>query len=336
MLIDGFDTDRRVLIIAEIGNNHEGSYDLAARMIDLAAGAGADAVKFQTIVPDRLISAGDEQRIRQLGRFQLSYDQFARLAEVARDAGVRFLSTPFDLESVEALTPIVPAFKIASGDNDFVPLLQAVARTAKPILLSCGMMELHEVRDARLVVEDTWRDAGIEQDIALLHCVASYPAPAEQVNLAAIRRLRDAFSCTVGYSDHTLGIDAAALSVAVGARIVEKHFTLDKNHSDFRDHQLSADPAEMAELVRRIRQAEVLIGTDTKARQPCEEPSATALRRSIAAKHDLAPGIPLVWDDITWLRPAGGIAPGAESTVLGRTLKRPLRKGEPITADALA
>ncbi len=336
MLIGDFDTDTRVFVIAEIGNNHEGSYDLAVRMIELAAEAGVDAVKFQTIVPEKLISAGDEQRIRQLGRFQLSYEEFASLADLARNAGVRFLSTPFDLDSVDAIEPLVPAFKVASGDNDFVPLLRAIAATAKPVLLSCGMADLRRVRDAKTVITDTWREQGVEGELALLHCVGGYPVPPEQVNLSAIRRLGEAFPCTVGYSDHTLGIEAAVLSVAVGARIVEKHFTLDKNHSDFRDHQLSADPSEMTALVRRIREAETLLGSAEKTCQPCEANAATALRRSIAAGRDLKADTAIGWDDITWLRPAGGLAPGSEDAVVGRTLKRDLKKGEIITADLLA
>ncbi len=335
MLIDGFDPDERAFVIAEIGNNHEGSFELAAKMIGLAAQAGVDAVKFQTIVPDRLISAGDEQRIQQLSRFQFSYKQFGELAGVARDAGVRFLSTPFDLESVAALEPLVPAFKIASGDNDFVPLLQAVARTGKPILLSCGMTDLDGIRAARSTIDAVWHEIGCEQECALLHCVGSYPVAPEQVNLRAIGVLAETFACPVGYSDHTLGIEAAVLSVATGARIVEKHFTLDKNYSAFRDHQLSADPGEMAELVRRVREAEALLGASEKALQPCEEGAATALRRSVAARRDLAAGTVLDWDDITWLRPAGGIRPGDEGDVIGRTLRRGVRKGEPIPAEGL-
>lgn len=335
MLIDGFDTDERVFVIAEIGNNHEGSFELAKKMIDQAAQAGVDAVKFQTIVPDRLISAGDEQRIKTLARFQFSYEQFGKLAAIAHGAGVRFLSTPFDIESVAALEPLVPAFKIASGDNDFVPLLRAVAQTGKPILLSCGMTDLEGVRAATTTIGEVWREIGCEQACALLHCVASYPVPAEQVNLRAIRVLAEAFGCTVGYSDHTLGIEAAVLSVAAGARIVEKHFTVDKNYSSFRDHQLSADPSDMAELVRRVREAEVLLGEAAKALQPCEEGSATALRRSIAAKRDLPAGTALTWDDITWLRPAGGIRPGDEDAVIGRTLRRAVSKGEAIPVEAL-
>lgn len=335
MIIDGFDTDRKVLVIAEVGNNHEGSCSLAEEMIGAAAEAGADAVKFQTIVPERLVSPQDTRRIAQLSRFRLSYDDFERLADAARRRGVLFLSTPFDTESVAVLEPLVPAFKIASGDNNFAPLLDTVARTGKPILMSCGIATLAELRGSVAAIRQTWRRLSIDGQLALLHCVASYPAPVEEANLLAMRCLIDEFKCDVGYSDHTLGIEAAMLAVAVGARIVEKHFTLDKNHSDFRDHQLSADPMDMAVLVRRIRAIEVLLGREQMVRQRCEEGSAKSLRRSIVASHDLRPGTRLSWRDITWLRPAGGLPPGREAILLGRMLKVPLKAGQMITPDLL-
>jgi N,N'-diacetyllegionaminate synthase len=336
MLIDGFDTDRKVLIVAEIGNNHEGRMATAEEMVRRAAAAGVDAVKFQTFKTEQYVSPSDQARFERLKRFELTYGEFARLARLARDLELLFVSTPFDLESAAFLNGIVSAFKIASGDNNFAPLIDTIARTGKPILLSCGIATMEELRRAQGTIQRTWREIGIRQELAALHCVSSYPVPPEEANLAAIRHLQRELNCTVGYSDHTLGIEAAVLSVAVGARIVEKHFTLDKNASDFRDHQLSADPEEMAGLVHRIRKVETLLGNGQKVRQPSEEPSAAALRRSIAVKRDLPSGTCLSWQDITWLRPGGGIAPGGEGAVLGRKLKMPLKSGQPITPDLLA
>ncbi len=335
MLIDSFDTDRSVFIVAEIGNNHEGDVAVAEEMVRRAAGAGVDAVKFQTIHPEQLVGRADQARFDQLKRFELTNDQFARLADVAREGGVLFLSTPFDLDSVPFLSDIVCAFKVSSGDNTFGPLIEACARTGKPILLSCGLATMEELRRAQSSIEETWRELDIRQDMAVLHCVAGYPVPPEQANLAAIRHLKRELGCTVGYSDHTLGVDAAALSVAVGARIVEKHFTLDKNQSDFRDHQLSADPADMAGLVRRVRAIETVLGTGEKRLQPCERAGATALRRSIAIHRDLPAGACLRWEDLTWLRPGGGMAPGTEALVVGRTLTRPVTAGDIIVPDLL-
>jgi len=335
MKIGPHDLDRAVFIVAEVGNNHEGSYARAEEMIARAKEAGADAVKFQTIVPDRLVSAGDTARIAQLTRFQFSYAQFAGLAAVARREGITFLSTPFDIASVAALDPLVPAFKIASGDNDFFPLIEAVALTGKPILMSTGLADRAAIATAKTFIEETWQRHAKSGALALLHCVVSYPTSAEDASLSAIRDLA-ALGCTIGYSDHTIGISAAILSVAIGARVIEKHFTLDKNQSDFHDHKLSADPADLAELVRRVREAEILLGTGGKRILACEQAVRERVRRGIAAAHDLAPGTVLGRADLTWVRPRAGLAPGQEDRLIGRRLIVAVSRGAPILPEHCA
>ena len=332
MKIGTFDLREDILVIAEIGNNHEGSYTLAEEMIGLAAEAGAGAVKFQTIVPTRLVSAGQKERVRQLEGFRLTYEQFEKLAGVARKEGVLFLSTPFDLESARFLDSLVPAHKIASGDNTFYPLIQTVALTGKPVLLSCGGTDLEEIRRTRDFIRGVWQVNRIEQDMALLHCVISYPTPAEQANLLAVETLRQ-LEETVGYSDHTLGTQAAVLSVALGARIVEKHFTKDKRQSSFRDHQLSADPGEFSTMVEGIREAAVLLGKGTKGVLACEQDILPAVRRSVVAAADLPSGTRLDREHISWVRPGGGLPPGREEEVLGKVLNRPLKEGERIRVE---
>lgn len=329
MKIGSYDLDQEVLVVAEIGNNHEGDLELAKRMVARAAEAGAGAVKFQVIVPDRLVSASQTERIRQLSRFQLGTAQFEQLAEVARQQNVLFLATPFDLESVRFLAPLVAAFKIASGDNNFFPLLEVVARTEKPVILSTGLLCLAEVRQSKEFIEQVCRERGVAPGLALLHCVVNYPTVPANAHLLAIRSLQT-LGVTVGYSDHTLGIEAAVLSVALGARIIEKHFTLDHNQSDFRDHQLSAEPAELAELVRRVKQAQVLLGAGEKCLCPDEEEVLPRVRRSIVAGRDLEAGTVLAWEDLSWVRPGGGLPPGEEQRLLHRKLARSLRKGEMI------
>lgn len=335
MRIGPVDLAREILVVAEIGNNHEGDFGRAEALIARAAEAGVQAVKFQTIVPERLVSATQSARIEQLRRYAFTYDQFARLAEIARAAGVMFLSTPFDVESVRHLDPLVPAFKIASGDNDFVALLETVAATGKPVILSTGMAGVDDVRRACGTIEAVWRERGVAPGLVPLHCVSSYPTPPEVANLLAIRTLARETGYTVGYSDHTLGIDAAVLSVALGARVIEKHFTLSKTQSEFRDHQLSADPAEMAELVRRVKSAQAMLGSGEKSQQPVEEAVAKAARRSIVARSDLPKGHVVTRDDLDWLRPGGGLAPGREDLLVGRRLQRPVAAGEMITADCV-
>lgn len=331
MIIDSFDTSKKVLIVAEIGNNHEGSPELAQKLVRLAAKAGADAVKFQTIVPERLVSVLEKERIEQLKKFQLGYSQFKRLAMTAKEEGVLFLSTPFDLESARFLNCLVPAFKIASGDNNFFPLLECVADMGKPVLLSTGLAGFEEIQRSVHFIQKRWADRGITQDLAVLHCVSSYPTEAESVNLAAIWHLRE-LGVTVGYSDHALGIEAAVLSVTLGARIIEKHFTIDKKYSRFRDHALSADPKDLAELVEKVRQAEIFLGRGVKFVQESERENLQKMRRSIAAGRDLEKGKRIEFSDIAWVRPGGGLAPGCEAEILGKRLKRPVRAGEMILA----
>jgi N,N'-diacetyllegionaminate synthase len=337
MKIGTVDLDRQVLVIAEIGNNHEGNFAVAQEMLGRAAEAGADAVKFQTFIPEHYVSSADPARLERLRRFQLSRDQFAQLARQAADLGVIFFSTPFDIDSAHFLNTVQPVFKIASGDNTFAPLIEAVAGFGKPLIVSTGCADLLLLERVRANVRAIWTRQAVDPGLAFLHCVASYPVPAAEANLGAVRTLREHFKdCTIGYSDHTLGVQAATYAVAAGARIVEKHFTLDKNYSDFRDHQLSADPADMRQLVDAIREVTILMGSGEKRPQPCEAASVTAIRRSIAAARALPAGRILASTDLTWVRPGTGIAPGNESQVLGGTLRRALAQGDLIQTDDLA
>ncbi len=270
MKIANFDLNKDILLVAEMGNNHEGSYALAEEMIGLAAKSGAGAVKFQTIIPEKLVSSLQKERIEQLKRFQLTYDEFEKLSNVAKKENVLFLSTPFDIESAKFLEPLVPAYKIASGDNNFYPLIEVIAKTGKPIIMSTGLMEFEEVKSSVDFINNVWKKNGIEQDLAVLHCVTSYPTPPEQANLLSIKQLQN-LNVTVGYSDHTLGIQAAVLAVALGARIIEKHFTIDKNYSDFHDHQLSADPMEFALLAQKVKETLELLGKEGKSSIFCHD-----------------------------------------------------------------
>ncbi|MHC4427496.1 MAG: N-acetylneuraminate synthase family protein [Planctomycetota bacterium] len=335
MRIGDFDTDRRVLIVAEIGNNHEGDARLAEQLVHLAAEAGADAVKFQTFRTPEFVSPRDRDRYNRLRSFELAPAEFERLGRTAAERGLLFLSTPLDLGSVEVLDPLIAAFKIASGDNTFYPLLEKVAATGKPVLLSTGLASLEQVERARLCLARVW-GANARPDLALLHCVSSYPVPAEEANLSAICLLADAFDCTVGYSDHTVGIEAVAAAVALGARVVEKHFTIDKNYSSFRDHQLSADPAELRTLVERVRLVETLLGSGGKVVQAGERAGLDGLRRSIVARRDLPAGALIEIGDLNWVRPAGGLPPGEEHRLVGRKLREPVTAGDPIHVEMVA
>jgi N,N'-diacetyllegionaminate synthase len=334
MRIGDFNTDESVLVIAEIGNNHEGCYSLAEEMIGLAAEAGAGAVKFQTIIPDKLVSISQKDRIEQLKRFQFSFEEFEKLSQVSKQENIIFLSTPFDIESAHFLEPLVPAYKIGSGDNDFYPMIDAIARTGKPIIMSAGLMDLQGVSKTVNFITDIWNKNSIDQDVAVLHCVTSYPTLPGEVNLLAIKELQS-LNVTVGYSDHTIGIEAAVLSVALGGRIIEKHFTIDKNYSDFRDHQLSADPKEFSQLVEGVEGALQLLGQREKVVQKSEVQVVEKVRRSIVANKDLDGKTVLTMDHISWVRPGTGLSPGSEKLVLGKKLRNKVKEGELITLDNL-
>jgi N,N'-diacetyllegionaminate synthase len=324
MKIADHDITERILIVAEIGNNHEGNFDTACKMLEAAADAGVDAVKFQTFQTRLFTSKADPARFERLSKFELTQAQFARLAELAKQRGVIFFSTPLDLESAKFLEPLVPVFKIASGDNDFWPLIEQVAKTGKPLIVSTGLADLAHLQRVKELVD-------ADDRLAFLHCVCAYPAPPSEVNLRAIPMLATELGVPIGWSDHTLGFEASLAAAAIGARIIEKHFTLDKNFSAFRDHQLSADPAEMKLIVDGVRKIEQLLGKPEKRVQPSEEGNLRPARRSIAAARDLAKGHTLRDEDLMWVRPAIGLPPGNERKLLARALTRDVPAGDAIT-----
>ncbi|MDB2494380.1 N-acetylneuraminate synthase family protein [Candidatus Pelagibacter bacterium] len=332
MRIGKINTKNKVFIIAEIGNNHEGSFKLAKKMINKAATVGVDAVKFQTFLPEHLVSFEDQSRLNKLRGFQLSYEQFKELSKIAKKKGLIFFSTPLDIKSAKFLNTIQPIFKIASGDNNFYPLIDTVAKFGKSIIVSTGVANIDEIQKVYNKILKAWsKKKKNNQNLALLHCVSSYPVPNEQANLASISYLKKFFpDVIVGYSDHTVGINAAVLSVVAGARIVEKHFTLDKNLSDFRDHKLSADPEEMRLMVNKIREAEKMIGKEEKKSQLCEKEMNIIGRRSIAVARNLKVGTKLSSSDLTWVRPGKGFSPGNEKKIIGKQISRSLKMGEII------
>jgi N,N'-diacetyllegionaminate synthase len=323
----------RIAIIAEIGNNHEGSPDAARAMVHAAAEAGCDAVKLQVFQADWFVRPSDPDRLARMRGFELSPEVIVELLRLIRDLGMSAVATPLDMPSLALLVPEVDALKIASGDNDVVPLLAAAAATSLPLILSTGLADMNDLVRAVGIVHAA---RGENADLTLLQCTTAYPVAPEDANLRAMFTLAGRFGLPVGYSDHTLGVDVAVMSAAAGAVMIEKHFTLDHNTSDFRDHQLSAEPGEMRELVRRVRQVEAALGSSTKAPRAAEEPLQIAARRSIVAARDIAPGELITTGDLTWMRPRDGLAPGQESLVVGQRTSRPVAFGESITLEDLA
>lgn len=298
-------------LVAEAGINHNGDRALALKLVDAAAAAGADAVKFQTFTAASFISRSNPY-FNLFKRCELSRDDFAALSRRARERSIMFLSTPLDEESVDLLDDLgVPAFKIASCDVTHIPLLRHVGAKKKPVLLSTGAATLTET----MIAVDTLTRAGAA-GVAVFHCVSNYPADPATVNLRSIPRMAETLGRPVGFSDHTVGIEVPLAAVAVGASMIEKHFTLDKT-LDGPDHKLSADPDEFKRMVAAIRVVERALGSERKA--PVESAEMIGiLRRSLVAKRAIAKGTVIARDMIAAKRPGTGIQPVHLDLVVGR------------------
>ena len=325
-------------IIAEAGVNHNGDNELAKKLIDTAREAGADAVKFQTFRAEEIATADAEKAIYQtqttnrnepqlemLKGLELKREDFKRLSDYARKKKIVFLSSAFDGGSVDLLEELeVPAFKIASGEITNLPLLEHVASKRKPIILSTGMSTLDEVKDALEII----KGKGMEE-VILLHCVTSYPARIEEMNLRAIETLRGAFSLPVGLSDHTLGITVPVAAVALGACVIEKHFTLDRNLPG-PDQRASLEPEELKEMVSAIRNVELAMGDGTKRITAGEEEIKKVARRSIVANVDITEGTVVTEEMVSLKRPGSGLGVKSMNLIVGSRTRASIKAGEII------
>ena len=323
-------------VVAEIGVNHEGDIEKALEMIRLAAAVGVDAVKFQTYKADRYVSSVQPERLERVKRFELSYDDFQRLAQYAESNGVVFFSTPFHPDDCVFLAGIAPVIKISSGDLTYTELLKTAGRTGKPVILSTGMGSEIEIDEAVSVMESVHKDIRSSGKLLLMHCVAAYPTSDHEVNLRNMEWLRERYHVPVGFSDHTIGSKVCELAVAAGAVAIEKHFTYRRENQEFHDHHISADPMLMGEIVTSVRTVDRVLGIRDRSLQPGEVAGLKHLRRSIAVTKNLPKGSKLRDADLTYLRPAWGFLPGEEGKVVGKILKRDLAEGEIVTPDSVA
>lgn len=315
-----------IFLVAEIGNNHEGSFKNAIKLIDKAAEAKVDAVKFQTYKTDLFLSNDiSEDRINQLKNFELDYNDFARIANYAKKKGLTFFSTPLDLESANFLNKLQPLFKIASSDNNFMQLIDKVINFQKPLIISTGIIDYKEVNKLYNYIINK----KFNSKLAFLHCVSAYPTEMTDLNLGSIQFLQSKFKdCFVGYSDHSIGIDACVYASLLGAKIIEKHFTLDHKFSKFKDHALSANPQELKEMVKKIRNVKRIIGFSSKKISKQEKKNIVLMRRSMSFNKDLNKGHQIKQRDIIMSRPGTGQNYTKLKKFLGKRLKYPVKKGD--------
>lgn len=327
----------RVLIIAEAGVNHNGNINLARELVREAKRCGADIVKFQTFIPEKLASryaaiadyqkknlGVDEPQDAMLARLTLKRGEYVALADYCRETGIQFLSTPFEVESMQFLNDLQDMWKIPSGEITNYPYLVEIAKTGKDIILSTGMSTLREVEDAMAVLRGN--GAG---KITLLHCTTNYPTPMEDVNLSAMLTLKRQCGCAVGYSDHTRGIEVPIAAVALGAEVIEKHFTLDRR-MEGPDHRASLEPGELEAMVKAIRNIEKAMGDGIKAPSASEKANIAVARKSIIAAVPIRTGEILTRENLTTKRPGTGISPMRWNEVLGTRAARDFEEDELI------
>ena len=331
----------KTFIIAEAGVNHNGSLEMAMQMVDVAVAAGADAVKFQTFKAEKIIAinapkAGyqkettgkDESQLEMVKKLEFDETAHTKLYQYCRHKGIQFLSTPFDLESIDLLDRLgLEIFKIPSGEITNLPYLRKLGALKKRLILSTGMTDLGEIEDALDVLAETGTPKG---NITVLHCNTEYPTPFEDVNLRAMLTIRNAFpGISVGYSDHTNGIEVPIAAVAMGATIIEKHFTLNRNLPG-PDHRASLEPHELTAMISCIRNIEKALGTGIKKPSPSELKNKPIVRKSIVAASPIKEGETFTEMNITVKRPGTGMSPMRWDEIIGRKAAKPYRRDELI------
>lgn len=331
-------------IIAEAGVNHNGDVSLAHTLIDKAFEARADAVKFQYFVTEELVThdapkaayqveatGKSDGQYTMLKALELSIEQHAELKLHCEKAGILYLCTAYDITGIEMLDNIgVAAFKIASTDTNNIPFLCYAASKGRPIILSTGMSTLGEVEQA----VETLRAEGLNRKFAILHCTSEYPAPVSEANLRALLTMQHAFCCPVGFSDHTAGIETSTWAVAIGACLIEKHFTLDRNMPG-PDHSASMEPDELANLVRTVRNVESALGDGIKRVMPSELKNKSLMQKSLVAKRNIRAGQTISSDDLTCKRPGHGLFPSWFDRVIGRRALVDIPRDQILTLSSL-
>lgn len=323
------------LVVAEIGINHEGSLDQAKKILKLAAESGADCVKFQSYTPARYAAANDPARLQRVTKMALNADQFKELAALANDLGVTFFSTPLTEDWVDILNEFCPLFKIASGDITFEPVIRKAAATGKPVIISTGTATLEEIDRAVSWVKDEIGHRDLRDYLVLMHCVSAYPAPIEEANILSVPFLKERYGIRVGYSNHVMGMNASLAAVALGADIVEIHFTDQKDGREFRDHSLSFEKEDMQQFIAAASDIRKSLGVYDKKPMPCEGAIIPAVRKGVIASRDLKAGQVLTAADLMYARPSTEFTSAEISSLIGKSLNEDVPQGHLVPRKAV-
>ena len=328
MLIQNFNTEKKIFLIAEIGNNHEGSIKLAKKLIYLAKENGANAVKFQFIEPEKLVNKNiSPEKIKFLKKICLNFKNFLVLKKYADKIGIIFLCSVFDYKQNKNFSKLLPAFKIASGDNNNIKNINNLIKYKKPILFSTGMLSNFEIK--KILKKINIKKFDLINKLCLMHCVSNYPLEKSDINLNKINFLKK-LNVTIGYSDHSLGIQACIVAASLGARIIEKHFTINHNYSQFRDHKLSMNPIELKILSTSLKEINEIIGKNESQIPISEKKNISQNRRGIYANKNLKKGHIVKFNDLTLLRPQGKISVDKIDSILGKKIKKNINKLEEL------
>ena len=331
-------------IIAEAGVNHNGDMHIAHRLIDAAVKAGADAIKFQSFIAEELVTndtpkanyqvkttGGHDSQFEMLKALELSSDEQGVLKSYCEDRNIIYLCTPYENKSLDMLDHMdVAAFKVASTDTTNVPFLRDIAKKGRPVFLSTGMSTLGEVEQAI----DTLLTEGLDNNIIVLHCTSEYPAPINEINLRAILSMQDTFGCPVGFSDHTPDTIVSSWAVALGACVIEKHFTLDRNMIG-PDHEASIEPDELSILIKNIRDLEIAMGDGVKKVMPSELKNKPLMQKSLVAKCNISAGEIITSDGLICKRPGFGLNPSWFDRIIGKRSAKNISKDEVLTLSSI-
>jgi N,N'-diacetyllegionaminate synthase len=323
-------------VIAEVGVNHEGSVEKASELLRLAAHSGADAVKFQSYTASRFVSTADPARFERINRFALDEAAHRRLAKEAEDVGITFFSAAISEDWVPLLSELCPVIKIASGDLTFEPVISAAVATGKPLIISTGCCDVDEIDKTVGLVRELVGKDNLADRLALMHCVSAYPTPPNEANVRSMEFLAERYGLITGYSNHVIGLEASLAAVALGASLIEVHFTDNKMDRDFHDHHLSFEPDELKAFVASARRLRECLGAKSKAPQPSELPVQQLIRKGLIASEHLLQGTVLKSENIHFARPSTEFRADEINDVVGKKLTRSLAKGETIARDDIS